>query len=402
MSYELEAVQVVVLSIAVLWVGGTMTRAVPILRSFNIPIAVTGGLGCSLVVAALAAADIRVSFDLSARDTLLLVFFSSIGLSAKLRQLKEGGRLLAYMGVATLLFLILQNGLGVGLVTLMGDHWAYGLIGGSVSLAGGHGTAITWGQLAEAQGVLDATDLGLTFATFGLIAGGLVGGPIARYLIQRDGLAPEADTEAVEEETTESAAAEEGVVVAVTSREVIRTIFLLGICIGAGHTLNLALGERGIVLPGFLTSMGVGILLTNLADLHRQPVDEDTVSLFNEISLHLFLSMSLMSMQLLQLAGALGPVVLVLSGQILLAGLFAIFVVYRVCGRNYDAAIMAAGYSGLSLGATPVGVANMNAVTSRFGPSPAAFLVIPLIGAFLLDIINAFVIQSYIQLLQHL
>ena len=166
-----------------------------------------------------------------------------------------------------------------------------------------------------------------------------------------------------------------------------------------GAELNELLRERGTVLPGFLTAMAVGIVLTNLADWRGRPVDPPTLNLFNDVSLHLFLAMSLMSMQLTQLAGSLGGVLVLLVLQVVLTVAFAIFVIFRLCGRDYDAAIMAAGYSGLGLGATPVGIANMNAVTSRFGPSPKSFLVIPLVGAFLLDIINAFVIQTYIELL---
>jgi ESS family glutamate:Na+ symporter len=185
----------------------------------------------------------------------------------------------------------------------------------------------------------------------------------------------------------------------VTSAQVIRTILFLAICVGVGGELNALLRERGTVLPGFLTAMGVGILLTNLADARKRPVDANVVDLLGNVSLHLFLAMSLMSMQLTQLAGAFGGVVLVLIAQVALAIVFATQVVFRLCGRDYDAAIISAGYAGLGLGATPVGVANMNAVTSRFGPSPKAFLVVPLVGAFLLDIINAFVIQTYIGIL---
>jgi ESS family glutamate:Na+ symporter len=174
---------------------------------------------------------------------------------------------------------------------------------------------------------------------------------------------------------------------------------MLAICISAGSELNRWLGAQSIVLPGFLTAMGVGILLTNAADFTENPLDEQEIGLFNSVSLALFLAMSLMSMQLTELVSALGPVVVVLSGQIVLAAAFAVFVVFRFCGRDYDAAIISAGYSGLCLGATPVGIANMNAVTSRFGPSPKAFVVVPLVGAFLLDIINAFVIQAYVRIM---
>ncbi len=399
MTIELEPVRVLTLAILVLWLGSAITSRVVVLRRFSIPIAVTGGILCSAVVALLEVLwEIRVDFDLSIRDTLLLVFFSTIGLSAKLTLLKEGGRMLAILGVLTLLFLLLQNGMGVLLVTILGEHWGFGLIGGSVSLAGGHGTTITWGAVAERAGLTSATSVGLAFATFGLISGGLVGGPIANYLIRRHSLAP-AHRESPAPGSAR-AADEEGEPISVTSKQVIRTLLMLAICISTGSELNRWLGAQSIVLPGFLTSMGVGILLTNAADLRRKPLDEDEISLFNSVSLALFLAMSLMSMQLTQLVGSLGPVVLVLTGQIALAAAFAIFVVFRACGRDYDAAVISAGYSGLCLGATPVGIANMNAVTSRFGPSPKAFVVVPLVGAFLLDIINAFVIQAYVQIMR--
>lgn len=403
MTVELEALQVLLLSVIVLWVGDAITRRVAVLERFSIPVAVTGGILCSLLVAAAdLLASVEVEFQLDTRDTLLLVFFSTIGLSAKFGQLKEGGRTLAILGGLTVAFLLLQNGVGVALATLSGKHWAYGLIGGSVSLAGGHGTAITWGNLAAQAGFEGAIALGLAFATFGLICGGLVGGPIANWLIRRHSLSPAADAVSAEHPENPSAGpGESGAspVFSVSSDQVIRTIFLLALCVGIGASLNEWLGAREIVLPGFLTAMGVGIVLTNLADVREQPVEPQVVHLFNDVSLHLFLAMSLMSMQLTELAGSFGAVAVVLAAQVALASAFAVFVVFRFCGRDYDAAVIAAGYSGLGLGATPVGVANMDAVTSRFGVSPKAFLVVPLIGAFLLDIINAFVIQAYIRFL---
>jgi ESS family glutamate:Na+ symporter len=395
---ELDAVRVLILAILVLGLGNALTARFEALRRFSIPVAVTGGILCSLVVALLDLfADVEVVFDLATRDTLLLTFFSTIGLSAKLKLLKEGGRLLALLGAATLVFLMLQNGLGVLLAVLMGEPFAFGLVGGSVSLAGGHGTAITWGPMASEAGLEGAIPLGLAFATFGLICGGVVGGPLATRLVQRHGLAsPDAGAEP---EAVSSPDGAEDAALSVTSAQVIRTLLALAIAIGVGEELNRWIGERGVVLPGFLTAMGVGIVLTNLSDIRRKPLDTEAISLFNQVSLHLFLAMSLMSMQLTQLAGAFGPVLVVLAGQVVLAAVFASVVVFRLCGRDYDAAVIAAGYAGLGLGATPVGVANMNAVTSRFGAAPTAFLVIPLVGAFLLDIINAFVIQTYIGML---
>ena len=386
-----------VVSIGVLWLGAFLTGRVGFLGRFHIPIAVTGGLVLSVLLAALdLGVGIRVSFDLDLRDTLLLVFFSTIGLSAKLQLLKEGGRLLGILGAATLLFLVLQNAVGVGTATLLGLPWVNGLIGGSISLAGGHGTAITWGAMAAQAGFPGATSLGLAFATLGLVAGGVVGGPIAEHLIRRHGL----ESGAADSASTTIAEPDTELEVSVTSKKVIRSLLLLAICFGSGAELNHWLGETGAVVPGFLTAMAVGIVLTNLADVTHQRLDEETLDLFGEVSLHLFLAMSLMSMPLAQLAGELGAVLVILVAQAITIVAFVIFVVFRLAGRDYDAAVIASGFAGLGLGATPVGVANMNAVTSRFGPSPKAFLVVPLIGAFVLDILSAMVIQGYVSFLR--
>ena len=195
MAVELDTVRVLILSIVVLWLGGWITQSIASLRRFSIPIAVTGGILCSAVVACLdLLADVKVSFDLGVRDTLLLVFFSTIGLSAKLATLREGGKTLAILGVITVAFLVCQNAIGVSIAWALGSEPAYGLVGGSISLAGGHGTAITWGALGEEAGLEGATALGLAFATFGLICGGLAGGPVAQWLITRHQLSgPVAD-----------------------------------------------------------------------------------------------------------------------------------------------------------------------------------------------------------------
>lgn len=396
MSVELDTVRVLVLSIFVLWTGNAINRRVPFLARFSIPVAVTGGMFCSVIVAVLGGVfDVKVVFDLTLRDELLLIFFSTVGLSAKFSFLKKGGRALVAMLILTVVFLVAQNLVGILVALAIGKPPGFGLIGGSVSLAGGHGTAITWGNLAAERGFKGVADLGLAFATFGLILGGIVGGPIGRALIKGRGLEPSSEDDDAPEVDP---AAVQSRMFAVSSGGVIRSIFLLGICVAVGSELNNWLADDGFVVPGFLCSMGVGILLTNFLDARRIELDAQALDLLNDVSLQLFLAMSLMSMQLLQLAGAIGPIAAVLVGQLVLVVAFARLVVFRVCGRDYDAAVLAAGFSGLTLGATPVGVANMDAVTSRHGPSPKAFLILPLVGAFFLDVANATVIQMFLQL----
>ncbi|MHC4446717.1 MAG: sodium/glutamate symporter [Planctomycetota bacterium] len=390
----LEPVYGLIVAVIVLWFGQYLTRKIAFLARYNIPAPVTGGIICSAIIAVVYfTRDLKITFDLSTRDTLLLAFFSTIGLSARFRMLLEGGKLLAILLVAAVVFLILQDIAGVAVAALFGAHPAYGLMAGSISFAGGHGTSITWGQLAEEHGLRGATELGLACATVGLIAGGMIGGPIARNLIKRHDLSGDKSAEAfTPNPQTEDKTGP------VCLDGVLDALWLLAVCIGVGRLGHGWLADAGVTLPAFLPCMFVGIVLTNGMDLLKLRAPVSSVGLCSDVSLQLFLALSLMSMQLWTIASALGPILVVLLVQVVIMALFARFVVFRAAGRDYDAAVMAAGFAGLGLGATPVGIANMRAVTSRFGASPTAFLVIPLIGAFFLDIANALIIQAFTKL----
>lgn len=392
-SIEIQPLDGFVVSILVLFLGMTMTRKIGLLSRFNIPPAVSGGLVCSILVAVIAIVfDVRVTFDMQIRDFLLLVFFSCIGLGAKLALLKAGGKTLAVLvGIAAVL-LIIQDLVGIAIAMLFGRYPAYGVLGGSASLAGGHGTAIAWGQLAEAYGLVKAEDFGIAIATFGLIAGGLLGGPIAGYLIKKNRLE---SAEAAEAKGMKAKG--DPWTALVRLPDVLGTMLVLAICVEVGSLANRFLFARGFMLPGFLTSMMVAILLTNLLDAFGWSINQSAVDRAGEISLNLFLSMSLMSMQLLTLAAAVGPILMVMMVQMLVITLFVMRVVFKVLGEDYDAAVISAGFAGLGLGATPVAIANMSAITGRYGPSPKAFLVVPLIGAFFIDILNAVVIRLFLQ-----
>lgn len=392
-SVFLDATWTVLLAIVVLYVGRFLKTRIRLLDKFNIPEAVIGGLLCSGIVAILyLTSDRQVEFDLSLRDTLLLVFFSTIGLSAKLRTLISGGKSLGILVVCAVGILIMQNIAGIAVAKLFGARPAYGLLAGSVAFAGGHGSAISYGQVAADYGLTGAIELGLACATFGLIAGGLVGGPIAQRLISRFNLSGDLDSQAFvpgPEHTGESAP--------VTLNGMLDSVFVLSICIAAGAIANGWLSEHSsLPLPGFLTAMFVGIVITNGCDLAKIELDKPSISLCSDVSLQLFLAMSLMSLQLWTLTQAMSPLLVVLLLQVTVMTLFARFVIFPLMGRDYDAAVITAGFVGLGLGATPVGIANMHAVTEKFGASQKAFLIVPLVGAFFLDIANAAVLQGFL------
>ncbi|MEN8184581.1 MAG: sodium/glutamate symporter [Myxococcota bacterium] len=395
MEIQLNNLQVLILAILVLWVGVVLTARVPFLQRLNVPPAVSGGVPFAVLLAvAGGTAGLQVEFQLDLRDDLLLCFFSTIGLQAKFARLREGGGLLGRMLLLTVLFLFLQNLMGVAGALGMGSPPALGLLGGSVALAGGHGTAITWGRLAESRGAEGAIEIGLAFATFGLILGGVVGGPIANALVRRFRLR----TPGTGHGEDRVGGREGEKAHSITTGGAINSILLLAVCVGVGAQVNALLHVRGIILPGFLTAMGTGIVLTNLADWRGWRLDEESVDLINDLTLHLYLAMSLMSMALASVLPYIGPIALILTLQVALIVAFTWFLVFRVCGSDYDAVVVCAGFAGLGLGATPVGVANMSAVSRQYGPSTKAFLLIPLLGAFFLDIANAFVIQAFLAL----
>ena len=391
MQIQVEGLDVLTVGILVIFVGRFLTTRIATLQRYNIPAAVTGGLLCSILVALVQLLwGAQITFDLALRDLLLLFFFGTIGLSAKLRLLAEGGKTIAILILVAGGMLALQNVAGVGMVLLFGGHPGYGLFAGSISFAGGHGTAIAWGAEATAAGLEGAAEFGIACATFGLVAGGIIGGPIGGWLIKKHALTP-TDTEK-EQETSSS---DHG---PVTIWSVLATLMVLSVCIEAGDLVNRFLSVKGLKLPGFLTAMVVGIIITNASDLLGRELHKPTIAVTGEFSLQLFLSMSLMSMQLWILANAATAILLAVMMQALLITLVAIYFVFRLTGKNYDSAVMASGFAGLGLGATPVAIANMNALTGRYGPSPKAFLVIPLIGAFFVDLTNALVIKFFLAL----
>ena len=391
--YEMQPLHVLMLSVLVFYLGLYLNRKIRFLSDYYIPPAVTGGLICSVIVGVIyGVADLEIAFDMQIRDVLLLVFFSTIGLTAKVRTLVAGGKALAILTLVAAVFLLIQNTTGVLLAMAFDVHPGYGLMGGSISFAGGHGTSIAWGAEAEAAGLEGAGAIGIAFATFGLIAGGLLGGPVARWLIQSNRLEPDS--------TAKLTAVEKGGVSsdgrAGELFNILTVILVLAVCVALGDSVNRFLFEKGVLLPGFLTAMAVGIAITNLSDSFKFEIHPVTIDKFGEVALNIFLAMSLMSMQLWSLASEVGPILVVLMVQMLVITFVVVFVVFRAMGRNYDACVISAGFVGLGLGATPVAIANMGALTTRFGPSPKAFLVVPLVGAFFIDILNALVIKLFV------
>lgn len=380
----------------VLLLGRGLVTRVGFLRAYNIPEPVAGGLLVALLLLGLRAMDLHVQFDTSLQAPLMLAFFATIGLSADISSLKKGGRIVGIFLLAVTGLLLVQNAMGIALAKALGLDPLMGLLSGSISLSGGHGTGAAWGAtFSEKYGLASASELALAAATFGLVLGGLIGGPVARLLIKR------VQTPGIEHEMPRMPKGFEqpNKERLITPFTMIETLALIAVSLMAGTLLNSLLLGSAFELPTFVCVLFVGVLLRNgLSMLGVYQVFEREVSVLGNVSLSLFLAIALMSLKLWDLAALALPFFILLAAQTLLMALFAIFVTFRIMGSNYDAAVLAAGHCGFGLGATPTAIANMQAVTQRFGPSQIAFLVVPMVGAFFIDIINVIVIKLYLAL----
>jgi ESS family glutamate:Na+ symporter len=427
---EVRSFLTVTLGILVLFLGKALNMRFAFLREFTIPDPVSGGLLVASVIALLHLAfGLDISFGMRARDLLLVYFFTTVGMNASFADLRRGGRSLVVLLVLTIVLMLAQNLLGLTLARLGGLPAATGLLMGTVSLIGGHGTTIAWApKFADDYGVANAMEIGIAAATFGLIIASASGGPIARYLIQRHRLVAPGASAATGRDDLSSGrrngaalASEQAVSAAavlspegkppqaagggalIDSHDFLGAVLGINICIILGSLLQELLRERGLFLPLFVPCLIVGILLSNLLPKpgprfpFRWPSRTPALDLIAEISLGAFLAMSLMTIQFWTLVDLAGPLLLILIAQFLLALLINLFLVFPLLGGTYDAAVIAAGFSGFTLGSTPTAMANMTAVTQKFGPSPKAFIVLPLVSAFFIDLLNAVLIPFFLQ-----
>lgn len=396
MILTLDVYGTLVAASLVLLMGRKLVASVRPLRVYSIPEPVAGGLLVALGMLALhTATAVELHFDSSLSAPLMLTFFACIGLNADLSSLRRGGAKLALFLGVVLGLLVVQNTLGLLLAKVLGISPLFGLLAGSISLAGGHGTAAAWSNVFSEKYRLDhAAEVGLACATFGLILGGLIGGPLANHLTKRVTLPDRATT------GTEPGLFEQpDNIRLITAPAMIETLALIAVCLLGGQQIAALLRGSALELPAFVCTLFVGVLLRNgLGHLGLYQVFERAVSVMGNVALALFLSTALMALRLWELAALALPLLIVLASQTALMLLYARFITFRVMGGNYDAAVMAAGHCGFGLGATPTAIANMQSVTDRHGPSHLAFLVVPVVGAFFIDIANASVIKLYLGL----
>ena len=396
-TIELGLVATTALALGILFVGYLLNRLIPPLREYNMPEPVVGGITFALLSSvAHSQWGISFSFDMTLKTPMMLAFFTTVGLGASLRLLIRGGPKVGLFLLVATGYLFLQNSVGVAVAWLADLHPLQGLISGSVTLSGGHGTGVTYADLFAAdynlQGMME---LAMASATFGLVLGGLIGGPVTKRLVERFHLKP---TETPEQQTTDVTYSLEDVD-RVTPRVMMETLLIITLSMVGGNWIYGQFRAAGVTVPSFICTLFLGMAATNVFDLTKlYKVNKETVDLWGTMALSIFLAEALMSLRLWELLSLAGPMLVLLVAQTAGMALFAYTVTFRLMGRDYDAAIIAGGHCGFGLGATPTAVANMEALVSRYGASPQAFLVVPMVGAFFIDITNALVLQLFIAL----
>ena len=410
MELTFDGFYTLIAAVIVLLLGRFLVNKIDFLKRYNIPEPVAGGLVAailSLIIYSIWGYSITTSSTL--QSSFMLIFFASIGLSANFSKLKEGGIGLVIFLIAVASFIVVQNAVGISLATLLGIDPLIGLIAGSITLTGGHGTAGAWGEILQTKhGIDGALALGMASATFGLIIGGIIGGPLAKTLINKYQLATPKSNEQItqrDNHVVDDLGTHEYVpfeyphrVRLITADNAITTLGLFAVCLAFAEFMTGYSKGTFFELPTFVWALACGVVLRNVLEgVLKVKIFDRAIDVFGNASLSLYLAMALLSLKLWQLADLAGPLMVILGAQTITMALYAAYITFRVMGKNYDAAVLAAGHCGFGMGATPTAVANMQAITNMYGPSHKAFLIVPLCGAFFVDLINVVVIQSILQ-----
>lgn len=390
---EFNQITTIFLAVALFALGGWLINKISFLKRFCIPAPVVGGLLFAALATILKTTGVlEISLDTSLQSLFMITFFTTIGLGASFKLVKLGGKLLVIYWLACGFLALMQNVIGVSLASLMGIHPLIGMMAGAVSMEGGHGAAAAFGQTLEDLGISSAMTIGAAAATCGLVAGGLIGGPIVKYLVSKYNLTPdEQETEEIEYENKHEQ---------ITSDSFFTQVLLITFCMAVGTYVGTLFSEAtGFVLPSYVGAMFVAVLVRNIMDkVKPEAINMKSISIIGDVTLGIFLSMALMSVKLWEIANLALPLFIIVFAQVFFIVVFSIFVLFKLLGKNYDAAVMVAGFAGHGLGATPNAMANMSAVVQRFGPSQKAFLVVPIVGAFLIDVFGIPIIITTINL----
>jgi ESS family glutamate:Na+ symporter len=391
---NLDPLSSVLAAVVVLLVGTLVNRSIRVLSKYNIPDPITGGLLFAAVASVLlVTSGFKVGIDQTIKPLLLLMFFAGVGMCADLRMLKRGGKALVIFLIVLFPYILVQNGVGVAVAKALDLHPIFGLVGGSITLVGGHGTGAAYAErFAEVNNLQAVMELSMTVATIGLIIGGIIAGPVAEYLVTRYKLRSQG--------TAAAARADEQA----PALHPITTVGTIGALAGifaavvGGQWLAARFSGGAITIPGFLWCMMLGVAIRNLVPFARIRIDDRASDLISSVCLSLFLVMTMMALNLVEVALSAGPFLVMIAAQVVFIILYAVLVCFRGMGRDYEAAVTSAAFIGFNMGSTATAMANMQAITAKYGAAPQSYLIVPLAGAFFIDLMNAFMLTLLLAL----
>ena len=420
-TIELDMIQTAAIGALALMAGMVLTRKVALLQRYCVPSPVSGGIIFSLLTLALYGwCDVEVSFDGTLKDVFMLAFFTSVGFQSDLKVLKQGGKTLLVMLILLVVIITLQNLMPMGITRFMGVDPLIGMAAGSVSMTGGHGTAGGFASVLEGMGLHGAGTIGMAAATFGLIAGSMLGGPLAEKIIHtkltHEQMQPqdeEIDPAMAGIESDEASPAGREKRVSTNEQEFqqyAKATYCILLVMGAGTLMSWLLTKTGITFPTYFGALILAAIVRNVMGFLRykedgkwvraeKSLDMDRIVSVGNICLSLFLGMAMISLKLWELQSLALPLIVILVSQIVMMGLFVFFVAFPLLGRDYDAAVLCAGFCGFGLGATPNAMANMSAVCYKYRYTVKPFLIVPIIGAMFADLINTAIITTFLNLL---
>ncbi len=400
MAFKLDMTQAAALAVVVLFIGQKIKDKLFFLDRYCIPAPVIGGLIFATITLILKVSNLLIfDMDTTLQKLFMTAFFTTIGFTASLKLLKKGGKgVFIFLGISVVL-VILQDITGLTLAKMFGLNPLIGLSTASTPMVGGHGTAGAFGPIFEKAGAVGATTVAMASATFGLIMGSVIGGPIGKRLIEKKNIPYPKKT------INYSAAKEAAVTKETTGKQLIPENFMgassqIFLAMGIGTVISFLLEKTGITFPPYIGAMFAAAFLRNVSDCtDAYKIHLDEIDVIGNISLSLFLSMALMGLKLWQLADLALPLIVMLLAQAILMAVFAYFITFNVMGRDYDAAVISSGNCGFGMGATPNAMANMGAMTTKYGTAPSAFFIVPLVGSLFIDFCNAGIITMFMNLL---
>ena len=397
-TYDCDMTITLAIAAILLVLGHFLKKCFPILRRFFIPAPVIGGIIFSVLTLIGHETNLfSLTFDQSLMNLLMTAFFTSVGFTSSFKLLYQGGIAVFIFLLISIVFICVQNAVGISLASLFGLDPLIGLATGSISLSGGHGTSAAFGPVLEQHGLESGLAISIAAATFGLVAGSMIGGPVGKKLIERHNIKYNYEPDTTNKDIVEGKLTHEEQFI--DEHTLFVSLIMLIMAMGLGYYVIEGFKSIGVVLPAYLGPMLIAAVIRNICDLRHVKVPMHTINMAGGLALQYFLAMALMSMKLWELVALAIPLVTILLVQSVIMGLFAYFVTFRLMGKDYDAAVISCGQCGFAMGATPSAMANMSTFTVANGNSPKAFFVVPLVGSLFIDFFNAIIITTFIQFL---